>query len=75
LFINNSLSQRYKQGFITNPQCIKETDTVRDLMSIKAQYGFTGTPVTDTGRVGGKLIGLCVDLSILNIIYRFGDVS
>ena len=46
--------KRYKQGFITNPQCIKPTDTVRDLMLIKAKYGFTGTPVTDTGVVGGK---------------------
>lgn len=50
--------KRYKQGFITNPQCIKPTDTVRDLMLIKAKYGFTGTPVTDTGVVGGKLLGL-----------------
>ncbi|KAM3725104.1 Inosine-5'-monophosphate dehydrogenase [Dirofilaria immitis] len=50
--------KRYKQGFITHPHCIKETDTVLDLMGIKLKYGFTGTPVTSTGQVGGKLIGL-----------------
>uniref|UniRef100_A0A0N5ATM6 Inosine-5'-monophosphate dehydrogenase n=1 Tax=Syphacia muris TaxID=451379 RepID=A0A0N5ATM6_9BILA len=50
--------KRYKQGFITNPQCIRETDTVKDLMCIKQKYGFTGTPVTSTGQVGGKLLGL-----------------
>uniref|UniRef100_A0A9J2PSA2 Inosine-5'-monophosphate dehydrogenase n=1 Tax=Ascaris lumbricoides TaxID=6252 RepID=A0A9J2PSA2_ASCLU len=50
--------KRYKQGFITNPQCIKDTDTVKDLMLIKQKYGFTGTPVTATGQVGGKLLGL-----------------
>ncbi|VDD94142.1 unnamed protein product [Enterobius vermicularis] len=50
--------KRYKQGFITNPQCIKETDTVKDLMTIKQKFGFTGTPVTSTGQVGGVLLGL-----------------
>ncbi|CAJ0579490.1 unnamed protein product, partial [Mesorhabditis spiculigera] len=50
--------KRYKQGFISNPKCIKPTDTVKDLMIIKAKHGFTGTPVTDTGSPGGKLIGL-----------------
>lgn len=49
--------KRYKQRFITNPQCIGAESTVKDLMGIKAQYGFTGTPVTSTGRVGGKLLG------------------
>lgn len=50
--------KRYKQGFISNPKCIRPTDTVKDLMIIKAQHGFTGTPVTDTGAPGGKMIGL-----------------
>ncbi|KAI1726394.1 IMP dehydrogenase / GMP reductase domain-containing protein [Ditylenchus destructor] len=50
--------KRYKQGFIYNPQCIKPESTVKDLMAIKKKYGFTGTPVTDTGSVGGKLLGL-----------------
>uniref|UniRef100_A0A915CYS8 IMP dehydrogenase n=1 Tax=Ditylenchus dipsaci TaxID=166011 RepID=A0A915CYS8_9BILA len=27
-------------------------------MAIKREYGFTGTPVTSTGKVGGKLLGL-----------------
>lgn len=26
-------------------------------MEIKAKFGFTGTPVTDTGKAGGKLLG------------------
>ncbi|TKR80307.1 hypothetical protein L596_014396 [Steinernema carpocapsae] len=56
--------KRYKQGFISNPHCIKETDTVRDLIGIKAMYGFTGTPVTSTGTVGGKLLGLVTSRDI-----------
>ncbi|KAK0403753.1 hypothetical protein QR680_017107 [Steinernema hermaphroditum] len=56
--------KRYKQGFISNPHCIRETDTVRDLIAIKAKFGFTGTPVTSTGAVGGKLLGLVTSRDI-----------
>lgn len=61
--------KRYKQGFITNPQCIAPDTTVLDLMAIKTQYGFTGTPVTSTGKVGGKLLGLINFLEYLRIIF------
>jgi hypothetical protein len=36
--------KRYKQGFITHPQCIKATDRVRDLIGIKEKFGFTVIP-------------------------------
>lgn len=50
--------QRYKQGFITHPQCITTDSTVADLMDIKAKKGFTGTPVTATGKYRSKLLGM-----------------
>ncbi|KAI6176158.1 Inosine-5'-monophosphate dehydrogenase [Aphelenchoides bicaudatus] len=56
--------KRYKQGFISNPQCIKPTDSVKDLIQIKNKYGFTGTPVTETGKVNGKLLGLVTSRDI-----------
>jgi len=56
--------KRYKQGFISNPQCIKPTETVRDLIQIKKKFGFTGTPVTDNGEVNGKLLGLVTSRDI-----------
>uniref|UniRef100_A0A183CIS2 IMP dehydrogenase n=1 Tax=Globodera pallida TaxID=36090 RepID=A0A183CIS2_GLOPA len=56
--------KRYKQGFISNPQCIRETDTVLDLLNIKKVHGFTGTPVTDSGKVGGRLLGLVTSRDI-----------
>ncbi|CAK5041964.1 unnamed protein product [Meloidogyne enterolobii] len=31
--------KRYKQGFISSPQCIRETDTIWDLMEIKRKFG------------------------------------
>uniref|UniRef100_A0AC34QA56 Inosine-5'-monophosphate dehydrogenase n=1 Tax=Panagrolaimus sp. JU765 TaxID=591449 RepID=A0AC34QA56_9BILA len=56
--------KRYKQGFITSPVCIKPDAFVMDLLEIKAKNGFTGTPVTDTGKVGGKLLGLVTSRDI-----------
>lgn len=56
--------KRYKQGFISSPQCIRETDTIWDLMEIKRKFGFTGTPVTSTGYVGSKLLGLVTSRDI-----------
>ncbi|CAK5081790.1 unnamed protein product [Meloidogyne enterolobii] len=32
--------KRYKQGFISSPQCIRETDTIWDLMEIKRKFGY-----------------------------------
>lgn len=38
---------------------MKPDDTVFDIMSIKNRMGFSGIPVTDTGELDGKLLGLC----------------
>lgn len=32
--------------------------TVADLLEIKNKFGFSGVPVTDTGKLGGRLLGL-----------------
>ncbi|KAI6218712.1 Inosine-5'-monophosphate dehydrogenase [Aphelenchoides fujianensis] len=56
--------KRYKQGFITNPQCIAPKDTVRTLIQIKNKFGFTGTPVTEDGAVGSRLLGLVTSRDI-----------
>ena len=50
--------KRFKQGFITNPVCIKPSDTVRHVMELKDKNGFTGYPITETGKIGSKLLGL-----------------
>ena len=32
--------------------------TIADVQRVKERYGFSGIPVTDTGKMGGYLLGL-----------------
>ncbi len=50
--------KRFENGFITDPMCAKPTDTIEDIYQIREKYGYKAVPVTDTGKVGGKLMGL-----------------
>ncbi|KAI3388295.1 hypothetical protein SNEBB_003985 [Seison nebaliae] len=56
--------KKYEQGFIVDPVIIKPTATVGDVLKIKRQYGFSGIPVTDTGLIYGKLLGLITSRDI-----------
>ena len=40
------------------PHCLKASDTVYDMMQIKKKFGYTGAPITETGKVGSKLLGM-----------------
>ena len=37
---------------------LSATHMVSDVRKVKETYGFSGIPITDTGKMGGKLIGL-----------------
>ena len=50
--------KKYEQGFITDPVCIQPTASVQDVLELKERCGFSGFPVTDDGKIGGKLLGL-----------------
>lgn len=39
-------------------------NTVGDVKEIKRQKGFAGVPVTDTGKIGGKLLGIVTSRDI-----------
>ena len=62
--------KRHKQGFILSPKCIRPDDSVLDLFEIKQKFGFTGTPVTDSGKVGGKLLGWLKEFFYIEISLR-----
>ncbi|VDL82015.1 unnamed protein product [Nippostrongylus brasiliensis] len=50
--------KRFKQGFVMQPHCLKPDASLWDMLQIKKTYGYTGAPVTETGKVGSKLIGM-----------------
>jgi len=54
----------HKNGFITHPVCLPPTATVQDVDEVKEKLGFSGIPITDTGAVGGKLLGIVTERDV-----------
>ena len=50
--------KRFENGFITNPICAKPNQTIQEIYEIRNKYGYKAVPITDTGKVDGKLLGL-----------------
>ena len=47
--------KRFENGFILDPFCVSPSATLRELDMLKNRHGFSGCPVTDTGKMGGKV--------------------
>lgn len=50
--------KKFKNGFITDPVCLSPDQTAADAFRIKAELGFSSFPITDTGEMGGRLLGI-----------------
>ncbi|BFZ55465.1 inosine-5'-monophosphate dehydrogenase [Savitreella phatthalungensis] len=52
------LVKKFENGFIVDPIVLSPSAKVSDVRRIKETAGFSGLPVTDTGKLGGKLLGI-----------------
>ena len=50
--------KRFENGFILDPFTVGPDATLSQLDEIKHKYGFSGCPVTEDGKLGGRLIGI-----------------
>ena len=49
--------KKSESGMVTDPICVKSTDTVGDVISIMQKYRFSGFPVIDSGKLVGIVTG------------------
>ena len=57
-------TQKYKHGFIRDPLVLGPNNKVKDVLSIKKERGFAGIPITDNGKLGGRLLGIVTSRDI-----------
>lgn len=50
--------KKYKNGFILDPVCLSSDSTLEDILHLKEKLKFSSFPVTDTGKMGGRLLGI-----------------
>ncbi|RUP48064.1 glycosyl hydrolases family 31-domain-containing protein, partial [Jimgerdemannia flammicorona] len=54
----------FENGFIADPVVLSPDHVVGNVREIKAKFGFCGIPITETGKLNGKLIGIVTSRDI-----------
>ena len=56
--------KKYQHGFVLSPLTLGPANIVQDVADVKKKYGFTGIPITDNSKMGGKLVGIVTSRDI-----------
>jgi IMP dehydrogenase len=56
--------KKFENGFISDPLCLSPKDTLAKLHEIKRKFGYSGIPITASGKLGSKLLGLVTSRDI-----------
>lgn len=56
--------KKYKHGFIHDPVVLCPTNTIADVINVKKEHGFCGVPITENGKLEGKLVGIVTSRDI-----------
>lgn len=56
--------KKFENGFILDPLCMSPDNVVQDVIDTKAKYGFCGIPITETGKMNSKLLGIVTSRDI-----------
>ena len=56
--------KRYENGFINNPMVLSPENRIYEIDLIKARYNFSGIPITETGKLNSKLVGIVTNRDI-----------
>jgi len=56
--------KKYQHGFVLDPITLGPHHTIKDVLSVKKEHGFTGIPITEKAIMGSKLLGMVTSRDI-----------